>query len=55
VFGGEVIRNFTFAMIWGVLVGTYSSWFIAAPFLLYTGLKREWGDIKASPAAARAR
>ncbi len=54
-FGGEVIRNFTFAMIWGVFVGSYSSWFIAAPFLLYTGLKREWGDIRAKPAAARAR
>ena len=31
IFGGEVIRGFTFAMIWGVLVGTYSSIFIAAP------------------------
>jgi preprotein translocase subunit SecF len=35
VFGGEVIRPFVMAMIWGVLVGTYSSLFIAAPFLLY--------------------
>lgn len=33
--GGEVIKGFSFAMIWGVLVGTYSSLFIAAPFLLY--------------------
>lgn len=32
--GGEVIRGFTFAMIWGILVGTYSSIFIAAPVLL---------------------
>ena len=32
--GGEVIRGFTFAMIWGVLVGTYSSIFIAAPLLI---------------------
>ena len=30
IFGGEVIRGFTFAMIWGVLIGTYSS------CLLYT-------------------
>lgn len=30
-FGGEVIRGFTAAMIWGVFVGTYSSVFIAAP------------------------
>ncbi len=30
IFGGEVIRGFTFAMIWGVFVGTYSTIFIAA-------------------------
>ena len=35
VFGGQVIRDFSFAMIWGVLVGTYSSIFVAAPTLLY--------------------
>ena len=32
--GGDVIRGFTFAMIWGVLVGTYSSIFVAAKILL---------------------
>lgn len=41
-FGGEVIRGFTFAMMWGVLVGTYSSIFIAAPLLLILGVKRDW-------------
>ncbi|MGI9380255.1 MAG: protein translocase subunit SecF [Methyloligellaceae bacterium] len=41
-FGGEVIRGFTFAMIWGVVVGTYSSIFIAAPLLLMLGVKRDW-------------
>ena len=40
VFGGEVIRTFVFAMIWGVIVGTYSSVYIAAPVLLYLGLQR---------------
>lgn len=40
-FGGAVIQGFTFAMIWGVLVGTYSSIFIAAPLLVYMGLRRE--------------
>ncbi|TPW29579.1 protein translocase subunit SecDF [Pararhizobium mangrovi] len=34
IFGGEVIRSFTFAMIFGVVVGTYSSIFIAAPVLI---------------------
>lgn len=41
IFGGEVIRNFTFAMLFGVLIGTYSSIFIAAPVLDYLGIKRE--------------
>ena len=39
-FGGEVIRGFTFAMIWGVVVGTYSSIFIAAPALIFLGVHR---------------
>lgn len=38
--GGEVLRGFTFAMIWGVVIGTYSSVFVASPFLLLTGVKR---------------
>ena len=33
--GGEVIRYFAFALIIGVFVGTYSSIFIASPFMLY--------------------
>jgi preprotein translocase subunit SecF len=33
-FGGEVIRNFTYALIWGILIGTYSSVFVAACLLL---------------------
>ena len=40
IFGGEVIQSFTFAMIWGVVVGTYSSIFIAAPVLIYLNLRR---------------
>jgi preprotein translocase subunit SecF len=39
--GGPVIRNFVFAMLFGVLIGTYSSIFIAAPILEYFGIKRE--------------
>ncbi|WP_226581290.1 protein translocase subunit SecF [Acuticoccus sediminis] len=39
VFGGEVIRSFTFAMIWGIVVGTYSSIFIAAPLLITLHLR----------------
>jgi preprotein translocase SecF subunit len=45
VFGGQVIRGFTFAMIWGVLVGTYSSVFVASPLLLLLGVKRDWSGL----------
>jgi len=34
VFGGEVLRSFSFALVVGVIVGTYSSVFIASPILL---------------------
>ena len=40
--GGEVIKGFTFAMIWGVLIGTYSSIFIASPILIGLNIKRDW-------------
>jgi preprotein translocase subunit SecF len=33
--GGEVLRGFSIAMLWGVVIGTYSSLFIAAPILYY--------------------
>jgi len=48
ILGGEVIRGFTFAMIWGVFIGTYSSIFIAGPLLLYLGVKRDWSKISKS-------
>ena len=43
-FGGEVIKGFSFGMIWGVLVGTYSSIFIATPLLIYMNLRRSIFD-----------
>ncbi|MGI9423640.1 MAG: protein translocase subunit SecF [Hyphomicrobiaceae bacterium] len=53
ILGGEVIRNFTFAMMFGVVIGTYSSIFIAAPLLAQLGVKRDWSGItRGSPAAA---
>ena len=42
VLGGDVIRGFVFAMIWGVIVGTYSSIFVASAILLRLGVKRDW-------------
>lgn len=42
VLGGDVIRGFVFAMMWGVFIGTYSSVFVATAALLVLGVKRDW-------------
>jgi len=39
--GGPIIRDFSFAMIWGVVIGTYSSIFVAVPALLILKLSRD--------------
>ncbi len=49
VLGGDVIRGFVFAMIWGVVIGTYSSIFVASTVLLVLGVKRDWS--KKDPSA----
>jgi len=43
-FGGQVIRSFSLAMIWGIFVATYSSIFICSPMLIYLGLRNEDAD-----------
>lgn len=48
ILGGDVIRGFVFAMIWGVIVGTYSSVFVASVILLWCGVKRDWSKPDAS-------
>jgi preprotein translocase subunit SecF len=57
IFGGEVLRGFSIAMLWGIVIGTYSSLFIAAPILYYIqpnrrAIAREGGD-RAGAAAGR--
>tara|TARA_B100001564_G_scaffold359255_1_gene380342 strand:+ start:1785 stop:2660 length:876 start_codon:yes stop_codon:yes gene_type:complete len=39
VFGGEVVKGFVSAMMWGVFIGTYSSIFIASPLIILFGFK----------------
>jgi preprotein translocase SecF subunit len=39
VFGGEVLRGFSIALTWGIIVGTYSTIFVATPMLLYMNLR----------------
>jgi preprotein translocase subunit SecF len=42
IFGGDVIRGFVFAITFGVVVGTYSSIYIAKNIVRYLGVKRDW-------------
>tara|TARA_B100000963_G_scaffold355219_1_gene373048 strand:- start:6505 stop:7449 length:945 start_codon:yes stop_codon:yes gene_type:complete len=44
-FGGEILRGFSFALIWGVIIGTYSSIFIASPLILILNVKRNWNEV----------
>jgi preprotein translocase SecF subunit len=48
IFGGEVIRSFSAAMVFGVIIGTYSSIYISAPMLIYLNL-RAGTETKAEP------
>ena len=41
VLGGDVIRSFVFAIFWGVIVGTYSSIYVAKNVVLMIGVKRD--------------
>ncbi len=54
VLGGEVIRGFSVALIWGVVIGTYSSIAIAVPLLLYLKVYRGTAEDQAAPAGAEA-
>ena len=38
-FGGEVLRGFAIAMLWGLVIGTYSSIYVAMPMLIYFNLR----------------
>ncbi len=58
LFGGEVLRGFSIAMLWGIVIGTYSSLFIAAPLLYYirpgrSGQTQEAKGIAAETEGAR--
>jgi preprotein translocase subunit SecF len=44
-FGGEILKGFSFVLIWGIIIGTYSSIFIASPILIYFNVKRNWEEV----------
>ncbi len=48
IFGGEVTRGFAFAMLIGVVTGTYSSIFVAAPILVDLAKNKPLGDVASS-------
>jgi SecD/SecF fusion protein len=48
-FGGAVLKDFAFVILIGILVGTYSSVFVASPIVLWCS---RWGDKKAAKVAA---
>lgn len=56
IFGSEVIHNFAFAMLFGIVAGVWSTIVIATPILVWLGVKRDWSETatpgKARPAAA---
>lgn len=61
IFGGDVIRDFVIAMLWGVIVGCYSTIYVAKNIVLWLGVKRDWtkpgpkekSDVEDIPAAFR--
>lgn len=53
IFGGDVIREFVVAMLFGVFVGCYSTIYVAKNIVLWLGVKRDWakpGEKKDKPA-----
>jgi preprotein translocase subunit SecF len=56
LFGGQVLRGFSLALVIGIIIGTYSSVFIASPIVIWA---RDWLDrrkknshVTAAPSAA---
>ena len=43
-FGGNIIKDFSLAMIWGIIIGTYSSILIATPILLNMKIRKTKGE-----------
>ena len=54
IFGGEVIRGFVDALIFGIIIGTYSSIFVASPILLMMNINRGVMSVDPSESANKA-
>jgi preprotein translocase SecF subunit len=53
LFGTAAIHGFSFAMLFGILIGTYSSIFVAAALLITFGVKRDWSGEDPEKAAGK--
>jgi preprotein translocase SecF subunit len=53
-FGGEAIHGFALAMCFGIVIGAYSSIFVASPLQLILGVRREAFSVSAEPSKRRA-
>lgn len=49
IFGGEVLHGFSIALIWGIIIGTYSTICVATPLLLYMKLRPVQAKEETSP------
>jgi len=45
IFGGEVIKGFSWSLVFGIVVGTYSSIYISAPTLIYLKIRNDKEDV----------
>ena len=54
LFGGPTVRGFSIAVIFGILIGTYSSIYVASSVVLWLGVKRDWSGAKGDAAPAKA-
>ncbi|MFQ8433006.1 protein translocase subunit SecF [Amaricoccus sp. W119] len=53
IFGGPTVRGFSVAVILGIVIGTYSSIYVASAVVLWFGVKRDWGSAKGETGAKR--
>ncbi len=53
IVGGETIYGFALAMCWGIVIGAYSSIFVASPLQLILGVRRDAFSVSAAPAKGR--
>ena len=49
LFGGEALFGFSIALMFGIVIGTYSSIYVGAPVILLWGVKRGGANDEAKP------